>query len=89
MEIIMDYNREKIREEYKYLFEHSLDYVYVHDLKGNILDANDIILKTLGYEREEITSISFKDLLENDDLFKAIKETKNFFKFGSQTKHFE
>ena len=44
----MDYNREKIRNKFKELFEHSLQLIYVNDLNGKFLDANDITLLTLG-----------------------------------------
>ena len=55
----MEYNKEEIREKFKDFFEHSLDLIYVNDLNGNFLDANEITLLTLGYEREEIPNLSF------------------------------
>ena len=47
----MPYNHEEIREKFRDLFEYSLDLIYVFDLKGNLLDANDILLKKLEYKR--------------------------------------
>jgi len=64
----MTYNREEIRENYRDLFEHSLDLIYVSDLNGNFLDANDLTLISLGYEREEIPNIKFLDILEQDEI---------------------
>ena len=55
----MKYNREKVREKYKDLFEFSLDLIYVNDMRGNFLDANDIALEKLGFNRDEIPDISF------------------------------
>lgn len=66
LEEILSNSQMKIREEYKSLFDFSLDLIWVHDLKGNFLDANDIALKTLGYTREEISNLSFKDLMDKD-----------------------
>ena len=44
----MEYDKEEVRERFKELFEYSLELIYVNDLNGNFLDANDITLITLG-----------------------------------------
>ncbi len=62
----MFYNKEKIRDRFKELFESSLDLIYVHDLTGNFLDANENALERLGYEREEIPDLNLKDLINKD-----------------------
>ncbi|MFX1495146.1 MAG: PAS domain S-box protein [Promethearchaeota archaeon] len=85
----MNYNKEEIREKFKDLFEHSLDLIYVNDLNGNFLDANEITLITLGYERDEIPNISFIDLLDKEDLMKAQMVTKEIKKTGKQSKRSE
>jgi len=85
----MTYNREEIRESYKDLFEYSLDLIYVSDLNGNFLDANDLTLLTLGYEREEIPNIKFLDLLEQDELNIAYGALKEIIKIGKQSKRRE
>ena len=82
----MDYNREEIRKKFKELFEHSLQLIYVNDLNGNFLDANEITLLTLGYEREDIERISFIDLVDREDLIKAYRVTKEIRKTGKQSK---
>ena len=85
----MKYNKEEIREKFKDLFENSLDLIYVNDLKGNILDANDIALKSLGYKKEEISNISFINLVDQENLLKAIKVTKEIVEKGRQTERSE
>ncbi|MHA2400526.1 MAG: PAS domain S-box protein [Promethearchaeota archaeon] len=85
----MKYKAEEIREKYKDLFEYSLDMIYVNDLRGNFLDANDIALETLGYERGEIPDISFIDLLDEENLMKALKITNEIKKTGKQGKKSE
>lgn len=50
----MKYNREEVREKFKDLFEYSLDLIYVNDMRGNFLDANDIALNKLGFKREKL-----------------------------------
>ena len=85
----MIYSREEIRENYRDLFEYSLDLIYVSDLYGNFLDANDITLITLGYEREDIPNIKFSDLLEQDELIIAYGALKEIIKTGKQSKRRE
>ena len=75
-------NREEIREQFKDLFEYSLDFLYVSDLKGNFIDTNDIALTTLGYEREEIPNISFQTLIDEEQLKLALKNTKDIIQKG-------
>lgn len=73
----LNYNREEIRSKYKDLFEYSLDYIFVYDLKGNFLDANKITLKALEYEIDEISSLNFLDVLaDKKQLRSAIKATR-------------
>ena len=85
----MTYNREEIRENYRDLFEHSLDLIYVSDLNGNFLDASDLTLIALGYEREDIPNIKFLDLLEQDEINKAYGVLKEIIKTGKQSKREE
>ena len=82
----MKYYREEIEEKYKDLFDYSLDLIYVSDLRGKFLDANDIALEILGYNREEIPNISFLDLIEKDDLIKAFEVIKEIKDTGKQSR---
>lgn len=77
-------NKDEIREKFKDLFDYSLDFIYVSDLKGNFIDANEIALKTLGYEREEISNISFQNLVDEDDLIIALEKTRDLLQKGKQ-----
>ncbi len=81
----MKYNREEIREIYRELFEYSLDFLYVSDLKGNFLDANDIALETLGFEHDEIPKISFINLINKDQLKDALNRVKEIQEIGRNT----
>ena len=82
----MDYNRDEIRKKYKDLFEYSLDLIYVCDLKGNFLDANDIALLALGYEKKEILNLSFMDLASGEQLIEAYNILKEIMSTGRQLK---
>ncbi|MHA1257501.1 MAG: PAS domain S-box protein, partial [Promethearchaeota archaeon] len=68
----MDYNRDEIRKKYKDLFEYSLDLIYVCDLTGNFLDANEIALVALGYDRKEILNLSITDLVSGEQIIEAL-----------------
>jgi PAS domain S-box-containing protein len=81
----MSYNSQEIREKYKELFDHSLDLIFTFDLEGNLLDVNDITLKTLGYTREEFLKINWRDLLNKDVLQKADKNVKELIDTGHQS----
>ena len=80
----MGYNKEEIREKFKDLFEYSLDFIFVHDLKGNFLDANEIALTALGYEREDLPNISFLNLLDEEQMKMALELLKKVLKEGKQ-----
>jgi two-component system NtrC family sensor kinase len=58
-------------ERYRTLFDRSIQYVIVHDFEGNILDANEMVLKLLGYDREDIPYLNIASLLSEDQLPKA------------------
>jgi Amt family ammonium transporter len=78
--------REEIRKKFTDIFDYSLDFIYVHDLKGNFIDANEIALSTLGYDREDLPMLSFKDILDEEQLKIAIDTTKGLVKEGRQIK---
>jgi len=77
-------NKDDIREKFKDFFEYSLDFLYVNDLKGNFIDANDIALSTLGYDREELPSISFQNIIDEEQLKLALDNTRDLITKGKQ-----
>jgi len=75
----------RARENFHDLFEYSLDLIYVHDFKGNFVDANDIALDTLGYSRDEISEISFPKLIGKDQIRTVFEVLKQFKEKGRQS----
>ena len=79
-----DYKQETLnlhesKEKFKALFNRNLHCIFVHDFEGNFLDANEAFLNLLGYRKEEIPSINFSTLIDEDQLpkaFAAIEEIK-------------
>ena len=49
-------------EKYKTLVEQSTEMLYLHDLKGNILDVNQTTCNEMGYKREELLNLNILDL---------------------------
>ena len=54
-------------ERYRALFN-SPDFVYLHDLEGRFLDANPAALELLGYQRDDIPSLTLASLMDDDQL---------------------
>ena len=77
---------EEIREKYSDLFQYSIDFIYAHDLKGNFFEANDIALKALGYSRDELSNLSFKQLIDEDQIKVAFNVLNEFRETGKQSK---
>jgi len=62
LSIIQEYNNHL--EE---IFENSYDYIYLHDKAGNILDVNEVVVKNLGYSKQEILSMNATDFLSIEE----------------------
>jgi PAS domain S-box-containing protein len=75
---------QETEERYKGLFERSFDAIFIHDFEGNFLDANAIALNMLGYEKDDITAISFSNLLSEEQLPLAIETLNEVLKTGIQ-----
>ncbi len=73
-------------ERYRALFERSLSYVYVHNFKGQFIDANPAALKALGYTRKEMTPLNFASLLDKGQLPRAFKSLQEIIRTGHQKK---
>jgi len=71
-------------ERYLSLFNQSLNCIYVHDLEGNFLDANDAALRLFGYEKDEIYNLNFKDIVGEEYLAKAYETIREILITGSQ-----
>jgi PAS domain S-box-containing protein len=72
------------KERYQALFERSLDCVFLTDLGGRILDANQASLNLLGYQREDILTLTFDSLLTEDQLPLAYQVTEEIRTTGYQ-----
>ncbi|MBW1815419.1 MAG: PAS domain S-box protein [Deltaproteobacteria bacterium] len=76
-------------QRYEEIFKHSLDCIYLHDFEGNFLDANPAALDLFGYTKEEITSLNFATLLDEDELLKAFNALNEIIETGVQNDFIE
>lgn len=75
----------EIEARYSSLFNNPHDAVYIHDVNGNFVDANDAALELLGHRREEIRLLNFADLLDGrDQLDKALAVLEEIVATGRQ-----
>lgn len=70
-------------ERYKALFERSLDAVYIHDFDGNFIDVNSSTIDLLGYTKNELLSLNFRQIIK-DDAEKFLSTLRDIIKFGTQ-----
>jgi len=77
------------KERYKALFDRSIYCVYVHDFEGRFIDANDAALNLLGYKKEDIPSVNFSTLFDEDQLPIAFKNMEELLQTGSQKRPIE
>jgi len=73
-------------ERYNALFDRSLSYVYLHDFNGKFIDANNAMLKALGYKRKEILPLNFASLIDKSQLPKAVKSLEEIIRANHQKK---
>ncbi len=71
-------------ERYRALFDRSLECVYIHDFKGNFIDANDTALQVLGYDRNDLKKYKLSSLLPKEDLALAVSLFKELMETGYQ-----
>lgn len=69
---------------YECLFDRSLECIYVHDLEGNFLDANQAALDLLGYTKLEIQSLNFLSLLDEHQMALAFDILEAIVREGKQ-----
>lgn len=71
-------------ERFQALFERSLLCVYIHDLGGRFLEANEATLQLLGFSREELASLTWTSLLDEKQLPLAFKVLNELLQTGRQ-----
>ena len=71
-------------ERFRALFDRSLDCVYIHDLEGRFLDANPAALSLLGYDREDMLSVSVASMMDQDQIADSLNSLDAMLRTGFQ-----
>ncbi len=72
-------------QRYRTLFDRSLEAVYIHDLEGRFIDANDAALRLLGYTRDELSALSMSELLDESQARVAVAAVREILETGRQS----
>lgn len=85
---------EEDQQRYYSLFEHNIDSVYSMDINGKLLNINTAGRKMLGYSVEELSNMTYRDLVEpdlsevaNEYFNKALKGNPQFYETVCVTKN--
>jgi diguanylate cyclase (GGDEF)-like protein/PAS domain S-box-containing protein len=70
------------KENYRTVFETSLDAVYLYDLQGRFLDANDAALQLIDCGREELMQYSIFDFFQESRRSAAFEVMKRIIEEG-------
>ncbi|MDX9761326.1 MAG: PAS domain S-box protein [Desulfomonilia bacterium] len=76
-------------ERYRALFDRSFYGVFILDLQGNVLDANDVGLDMLGYGREHLQELNFWNILSEEQVAQAMVASEDLLRIGVQEKPLE
>ncbi|TXT60466.1 MAG: putative Signal transduction histidine kinase [Promethearchaeota archaeon] len=69
-------------EKYSNLFKFSNDGIIIHDIRGNIVDANKKVLKLFGYDKEQLLERRMYKLHPREEIIKIAKMWQEFKKEG-------
>ncbi|KKN49647.1 hypothetical protein LCGC14_0640770 [marine sediment metagenome] len=72
----------EIKIDYADLFEYSLDFLFILDLKGNIIDINNVATETLGYSRREILNMNITEFLLEEEIEQLLNKRKELINIG-------
>lgn len=71
-------------DKYQAIYNHNSNCIYIHDLNGNFIDANDAALNLLGYRRKDISTLNLSSLISADQLSIAHSAIEEIVNNGSQ-----
>ncbi len=75
---------EETEERYTSLFERSLDPVIIFDLKGQMMDANQVALDLLDITKEQLTSVNLFDLMDEEQHQMFNQSNDEIVQYGGQ-----
>jgi PAS domain S-box-containing protein len=79
--------RKSMEEELKLkaqLLDNAFDLIFARDEEGNLVYANELACKTLGYRREEITKLKLADILSQYNRDRLTQKTQELLSVGEK-----
>jgi PAS domain S-box-containing protein len=86
--VTMEEALRKSEERYRTLLEEMEEPYYEMDLAGNYTFFNDAVCKILGYTREEMKGITYKDYTIPEDIDRIFKIYNHIYRTGESVKWF-
>ncbi len=80
---------ELTEQHYRYLFENASDAMWVHDMKGVIVDANEACEKLTGYTGEELIGTNVTKFLVSEEHLNLAREVRRKLLNGEAIKPYE
>jgi PAS domain S-box-containing protein len=72
----METKLELTEQNYRYLFENASDAMWVHDVKGVVVDANKAFVKLTGYNRKKLIGTNVKRFLVGEKTMGIAREVR-------------
>ncbi|HOI07547.1 MAG TPA: PAS domain S-box protein, partial [Deltaproteobacteria bacterium] len=76
----------EVEERYRALASRSVDLIYTHDFQGNFLDVSDAVETLLGYSKDDIRTIGFRDIISPERVGNAMDTIREIVENGFQKK---
>lgn len=73
-------------ERYRTMLENIEEYFYEADLAGNLLFFNDALYRMLGYAREKLIGMNFRELMDRGTVEKAFRIFRKAYETGEAQK---
>ncbi len=68
---------------FRSMFDNSAELIYVYDLQGRFVDANERTVSTLGYAVTELVRIQLQDIVEQKDVPAVLEDIRVILESGS------
>ncbi|MBX3042557.1 MAG: PAS domain S-box protein [Candidatus Kapabacteria bacterium] len=84
LDLIKNKQSQDIKERFLTLYQYTNDAIFLHDFDGNFIDANPAALSIIGYNKSEIPNLNLTDIVDSEDLPKALAVVEQIKLIGVQ-----
>jgi len=79
----------KSEDRYRAMLENIEEFFYEVDLLGNLIFFNDAFYKMMGYSKDELVGMNFREFTDEETEIKAFQTFKRAYETGKSKKGFE